>query len=111
MPEAKSVMTERFKIMGLSGELKARLMKHPKLGLPKTVRGAPGKASGKKSRAGRKPSKKTRWNKKDEEELEERMENYGFTEAEVEELLCQGVKPWDDDAWVCSVVASSISAG
>jgi hypothetical protein len=23
-----------------------------------------------------------------------------FTDSEVEELLCQGVKPWDDDAWV-----------
>ena len=27
---------------------------------------------------------------------------FGFTGSEVEELLCQGVKPWDDDAWVCS---------
>lgn len=24
----------------------------------------------------------------------------GFTGSEVDELLCQGVKPWDDDAWV-----------
>lgn len=35
-----------------------------------------------------------------EEEDEERAMNCGFTNAEVEELLCQGVKPWDDDAWV-----------
>jgi len=34
----------------------------------------------------------------DDEETEERMENFGFTEDEVQELLCQGVKPWDDDA-------------
>lgn len=25
---------------------------------------------------------------------------FGFTGSDVEELLCQGVKPWDDDAWV-----------
>ncbi|KAG7443925.1 uncharacterized protein BT62DRAFT_1078113 [Guyanagaster necrorhizus] len=33
-----------------------------------------------------------------ESEMEERMDNWGFTEDEVQELLCQGVKPWDDDA-------------
>ena len=27
---------------------------------------------------------------------------FGFTGSEVDELLCQGVKPWDDDAWVRS---------
>ena len=37
----------------------------------------------------------------DEDALdEERANNWGFTNDEVEELLCQGVKPWDDDAWV-----------
>lgn len=35
-----------------------------------------------------------------EREMEERAGNMGFTEDEVNELLCQGVKPWDDDAWV-----------
>lgn len=34
-------------------------------------------------------------------EGEERMSNFGFTHDEVQELLAQGVKPWDDDAWVC----------
>lgn len=29
-----------------------------------------------------------------------RMENYGFTHDETMELLSQGVKPWDNDAWV-----------
>lgn len=29
----------------------------------------------------------------------ERMQNGGFTNDQVNELLCQGVKPWDDDAW------------
>ncbi|KAK0501834.1 hypothetical protein EDD18DRAFT_1279551 [Armillaria luteobubalina] len=33
-----------------------------------------------------------------EDEMEERTYNYGFTEDDVQELLCQGVKPWDDDA-------------
>ncbi|KAK0215077.1 hypothetical protein IW262DRAFT_1300314 [Armillaria fumosa] len=33
-----------------------------------------------------------------ENEMEERMDNYGFTEDDVQELLCQGIKPWDDDA-------------
>jgi hypothetical protein len=32
------------------------------------------------------------------------MNNFGFTEDEEMELLCQGVKPWDDDAWA-SVLA------
>ncbi|GBE85518.1 hypothetical protein SCP_0800350 [Sparassis crispa] len=31
--------------------------------------------------------------------MEERAENFGFTQGEMEDLLCQGVKPWDDDAW------------
>lgn len=31
----------------------------------------------------------------------ERSRNLGFSDDEVNELLCQGVKPWDDDAWVC----------
>lgn len=34
------------------------------------------------------------------EHLGERMNNFGFTYDEVDELMCQGVKPWDDDAWV-----------
>lgn len=34
-----------------------------------------------------------------EEELEERAANHGFTRDEVEELLCQGVRPWDPEAW------------
>ena len=34
--------------------------------------------------------------------MEESMDvgEYGFTEDEEMELLAQGVKPWDDDAWV-----------
>jgi hypothetical protein len=32
------------------------------------------------------------------EEEQERTMNHGFTEDEAYDLLCQGVKPWDDDA-------------
>ncbi|KAF8876346.1 hypothetical protein BD779DRAFT_167670 [Infundibulicybe gibba] len=31
--------------------------------------------------------------------LEQRMMNGGFTDYELNDLLCQGVKPWDDNAW------------
>ncbi len=31
---------------------------------------------------------------------DERAENFGFFRGEAEELACQGVKPWDDDACV-----------
>lgn len=41
--------------------------------------------------------------------IEERMNGYGFTEDEEMELLCQGVKPWDDDAWVSVLVWPSSS--
>jgi hypothetical protein len=36
--------------------------------------------------------------------IQERADNFGFTQDEVEELLCQGVKPWDEDAWVSVLV-------
>ncbi|KAH9983249.1 hypothetical protein BJV74DRAFT_851408 [Russula compacta] len=49
-------------------------------------RGRTGRGKGKRGRRG-------------ESEMEERMANFGFTEDEVSELLCQGVKPWDEDAW------------
>ena len=35
-----------------------------------------------------------------EREMEERMMNCGFTNDEAHDLICQGVKPWDDDAQV-----------
>ena len=49
-----------------------------------------------------------RWIKKSakiQTEMEERMANFGFTEDEIMELACQGVKPWDDDAWVSVLVS------
>ena len=39
----------------------------------------------------------------DSDEEEQRMNNLGFTEDEVMELLSQGVKPWDDDARVSTL--------
>ncbi|KAI0264870.1 hypothetical protein BC834DRAFT_1042072 [Gloeopeniophorella convolvens] len=35
----------------------------------------------------------------DEDPFSSRSRNHGFTPDEVEELMCQGVKPWDDDAY------------
>ncbi len=35
-----------------------------------------------------------------DDDAEERAANFGFTKDEIEELWCQGVKPWDEDAWV-----------
>ena len=32
-------------------------------------------------------------------ELDERADNCGFLEDEIHELMCQGIKPWDDCAW------------
>jgi hypothetical protein len=34
------------------------------------------------------------------------MANCGFTEDDMMELACQGVKPWDDDAWVSNLVSA-----
>ncbi|CCM00578.1 uncharacterized protein FIBRA_02613 [Fibroporia radiculosa] len=31
--------------------------------------------------------------------IDEQAENFGFARDEARELLCQGIKPWDDDAW------------
>lgn len=36
----------------------------------------------------------------DDDEYEERANHFGFDEDDLNELLSQGVKPWDDDAWV-----------
>jgi hypothetical protein len=38
----------------------------------------------------------------DDDLMEQRMNNYGFTDGEMLDLGSQGVKPWDDDAWVRS---------
>ncbi|TDL23900.1 hypothetical protein BD410DRAFT_786568 [Rickenella mellea] len=51
-----------------------------------------GGGRGKGKRAGRLSARQER-------EMEERTMNGGFTNDEMDELLCQGVKPWDDDAW------------
>ncbi|KAK7460447.1 hypothetical protein VKT23_009169 [Stygiomarasmius scandens] len=42
----------------------------------------------------------------EESQMEQRYLNGGFTDNEVMELLCQGVKPWDDDA---DVVLAALS--
>ena len=37
-------------------------------------------------------------NDDDDDRFDERAMNYGFTEDEAYDLLCQGVQPWDEDA-------------
>lgn len=67
-------------------------------------RGRGGSRSGKGRRPGRARAKKSHLDPFDDDELEREMDergrNCGFTDAEAFELMCQGVKPWDDDAWV-----------
>ncbi|TDL23899.1 hypothetical protein BD410DRAFT_786567 [Rickenella mellea] len=53
-----------------------------------------GAGSGKGKRAGRARQRRDM----EERMTEERMMNRGFTDDEMNELLCQGVKPWNDDA-------------
>ncbi|KAI0052818.1 hypothetical protein FA95DRAFT_1601514 [Auriscalpium vulgare] len=40
--------------------------------------------------------------------MEQRSNNMGFTDDQLEELLSQGVKPWDDDAWDVLEALSSL---
>ncbi len=42
------------------------------------------------------------YGRRESEWEDERAENFGFLRGEAKELACQGVKPWDDDAWVSS---------
>jgi hypothetical protein len=64
-------------------------------------RGGPGRERnrGKGRKGGKRGGERFREDELDEE-TEERLANFGFTEDEVMELLSQGVKPWDDDAHV-----------
>jgi hypothetical protein len=59
-----------------------------------------------KSRGGRRGGRLDQYDEL-ESEAQERMDNFGFTEDETMELLSQGVKPWDDDAWVSTLVLVS----
>jgi hypothetical protein len=60
-----------------------------------------------KGRGGSRGGRLDQYDEELESEVQERMDNFGFTEDEVDELLCQGVKPWDDDAWVSVLVSES----
>jgi len=69
-------------------------------------RGGKGRGRGRGRGGGRGGVRRSGWHSElglddfeESDEAEERMNNFGFTEDEVQELLCQGVKPWDDDAW------------
>ncbi|EPQ53369.1 hypothetical protein GLOTRDRAFT_111949 [Gloeophyllum trabeum ATCC 11539] len=58
-----------------------------------------GKGRGKDTGGWEEFLRKAYWDHELEREAAERADNYGFTRAEVDDLLCQGVKPWDEDAW------------
>jgi len=54
-----------------------------------------GRGRGRGGRRGRRIEEYDEFNS----EEDERMDNFGFTQDDMMELACQGVKPWDDDAW------------
>ena len=77
----------------------------------KTLGIAPSRSRRVQHRGGRKGGRgRRRFEQYDEfdSEAQERMDNYGFTEDEVMELLSQGVKPWDEDASVSVLVSASL---
>jgi hypothetical protein len=71
-------------------------------------RGGRGRGRGKgrgRGTGGRRGGRRFQDDEVDEDpEIEERMANFGFTEDDVMELLCQGVKPWDEDAHVSVLI-------
>ena len=73
-------------------------------------RGSSRRGGGKGRRGGRGKRGK-RFDKYDEFDSEEEermaMANFGFTVDDVMELAIQGVRPWDDDAWVSNLVSAS----
>jgi CCCH-type zinc finger len=89
-PEEKAEMAQTMKKRGMSGSLKARVRGRRK--------GKPPKQPCNNVRSGRKRKEDS------DSEASERAANYGFSNDEVLELLCQGVKPWDDDAHVSAVL-------
>jgi hypothetical protein len=60
------------------------------------------------ARGGMEGGRGKRFDKYDEfdSEEDERMANFGFTEGDLMELACQGIKPWDDDARVSNLVSA-----
>ena len=70
-------------------------------------KGGNGRRGRGKPRGGRRGGRLDRYDEFNSE-AQERMGNYGFTEEDELELLCQGVKPWDDDARVSVLVSLSL---
>lgn len=62
-----------------------------------------------KGRGGRRERRIEEYDEFDSEE-EERMamDNFGFTQDDIMELAMQGVRPWDDDAWVSNLVSAGL---
>ncbi|KAH7908974.1 TPR-like protein [Hygrophoropsis aurantiaca] len=63
------------------------------------------KTKPKKGNKKKSPSNHTYYNNHVKRSSEDYM--YGFSESDVEELLSQGVKPWDEDAWDVLAALSS----
>ena len=66
-----------------------------------------GKGGRGKGRGGRPERRIDEYDEFDSED-DERMANFGFTQDDMMELACQGVKPWDDDAWVSNLVSAAL---
>lgn len=73
----------------------------------KHVRG-PSRRGGGKGRGGRRGRRIEEYDEFDlEEEERVAMDNFGFDEDDVMELAMQGVRPWDEDAWVSNLVSAA----
>ena len=68
-----------------------------------------GRGKGKGRGGGRRGRRIVEYNVLDSEE-EERVavDEFGFDEDDVMELAMQGVKPWDEDAWVSNLVSAAL---
>ena len=69
--------------------------------------GGPSRRGRGKGKGGRRERRIVEYDEFDPEE-DERMANFGFTQDDMMELACQGVKPWDDDAWVSNMVSAAM---
>jgi hypothetical protein len=65
-----------------------------------------GKGKGRGGRRGRRVDEFDEFDSAEEEKMA--MDNFGFDEDDVMELAMQGVRPWDEDAWVSNLVSATL---
>ena len=65
-----------------------------------------GRGKGRGGRRGRRIDEYDEFDSEEEERFA--MDNFGFDEDDVMELAMQGVKPWDEDAWVSNLVSAAL---